>query len=63
MLRTYIKLAFKNLSRHRTVSVINLLGLSIGFAVCALIALFVRHQWSFDRLHANYERIARNNRR
>ena len=61
MLRNYIKLAFKNLSRHRTVSVINLLGLSIGFAVCALIALFVRHQWSFDRLHANYERIARLN--
>lgn len=61
MFRNYFKLAFKNLSRHRTVSIINLLGLSIGFAVCALIALFVRYQWSFDRMHTGYDRIARLN--
>lgn len=61
MLRNYFKIAFKNLFRHSMVSGVNLLGLSIGFAVCTLIALFVRHQWTFDRLHTNYDRIARLN--
>jgi putative ABC transport system permease protein len=61
MLLNYIKLAIKHMSRHRMVSAVNLLGLSLGFAVCVLIALFVRHQWSFDRLHGNYDRLARLN--
>ena len=61
MLGNYFLLALKNLWRRRFVAGLNLLGLSVGIAVCTLIALFVRHEMSFDRFHAKAERIARLN--
>lgn len=61
MLRNYVSLAFKNLWRRRFVAGINLLGLSVGIAVCALIGLFMRHEYSFDRFHDKAGRIARLN--
>ena len=61
MLRNYISLALKNLWRRRFVAGINLLGLSTGIAVSALIGLFILHENSFDRFHDKAVRIARLN--
>ncbi|MBK7940117.1 MAG: ABC transporter permease [Lewinellaceae bacterium] len=61
MLKNYLTLAFKNLARRRFVAGINLFGLSVGIAVGALIALFIRHEHVFDRFHDKAERIARLN--
>ena len=38
-------------------SFLNLLGLSVGFAVCILIVLFVRQELSYDQFHENYDRL------
>ncbi|MCC6460648.1 MAG: ABC transporter permease [Saprospiraceae bacterium] len=59
MYRNYLKIAWRNLWRHKSVSLINLLGLAIGIATCWLILLFVQHELSFDRFHQHADRIAR----
>ncbi len=61
MLSNYLSLAFKNILRRRFVAGINLLGLSVGIAVCTLIGLFILHEQSFDRFHDKSGRIARLN--
>jgi len=59
MFKNYLKVAFRNLAKHKVYTMINVLGLAVGIACCILIALFVRSEWSFNRFHANTERIHR----
>jgi putative ABC transport system permease protein len=51
MLRNYIKIAFRNLFRHKAYSFINIFGLSIGMACSILILLWVEHEISYDKFH------------
>ena len=57
MWRNYVKVALRNFSKQKLYSVINVMGLAIGLAFCCLVALFVRHEVSFDRFHDNKEHI------
>jgi len=59
MLKNYLKLAFRNVARQKTLSFINISGLAVGMACCFLIMMFVMHELSFDRFHNNSERIYR----
>jgi len=59
MIKNYFKVAFRSLWRQKQGAIINILGLSIGMAVCVLIVLYVQDELSFDRLHTNAERIYR----
>ncbi len=59
MLRNYIITAFRNLLRHKSFTVINILGLSIGSAAFILLMLYVISQYSTDRFHENRYRIFR----
>ncbi|MBL7993224.1 MAG: ABC transporter permease [Candidatus Kapabacteria bacterium] len=59
MLTNYIKIALRALRRQKGYSVINIVGLALGISVCTLIALWVADELSFDRYHANVERIYR----
>jgi putative ABC transport system permease protein len=59
MLRTYFKIAWRNLKRNVAFSAINLVGLSIGLATCLLISLFVLDELSYDRFHTHADRIHR----
>lgn len=59
MLINYLKVAFRNLIRQKVYSVINILGLAIGLGVCLLILLFVKDELSYDKYHANADRIYR----
>ncbi len=59
MIRNYLRVALRNLVRHKTFSLINLLGLAIGMACCILILLFIRSELSYDRFNANADRIWR----
>ncbi len=45
--------------RNKTVSFINIAGLSIGLTVCMLILLFIKDELSFDRFHAKKDQIFR----
>ena len=59
MIKSYLKIAYRNLVRHRIYSLINISGLAIGIAFCILTFLYVRHEWSFDAFHENADWIYR----
>jgi len=59
MLKNYLKIAFRTIFRHKGFSLINILGLSIGMAVCILIMQYVSYENSYDKFHRNYEDIYR----
>ncbi len=59
MLKNYLKVAVRNLRRQRGYAAINVFGLAVGIACFVLIALYVRDELSFDRHHAQADRIYR----
>ncbi len=59
MLKNYIKIALRNVRRHKVNSFINIFGLAIGLACSMLIFLFVRHEKSYDRFHEKADLIYR----
>jgi putative ABC transport system permease protein len=59
MLISYIKIAFRNLVRHKAFSIINIAGLAIGMACSIFILLWVRDELSYDRFHKNADLIYR----
>ena len=59
MLRNYLTVALRTLRNQPVYTGINTLGLSVGMAACLLLALYVGHEWSFDRFHQDADRIAR----
>jgi putative ABC transport system permease protein len=52
-----MKIAWRNLLRHKLFSLINISGLAIGLAVCMLIMLYVAHEHSYDRFSKNADRV------
>src|ERR1700761_3094809 len=59
MLKNYLKIAIRNLTRHRAYSLLNISGLAIGMAASILILLWVQNELSYDRFHKNAEQIYR----
>lgn len=59
MLKNYFKIAWRNLTRNRAYTVINVLGLTLGVACCILIYTLIMHHLSFDNFHNNKDRIYR----
>jgi putative ABC transport system permease protein len=59
MLKNYLKVAIRNLFKHKAYSFINIFGLALGMASAVLILLFVRYERSYDRFHENADRIQR----
>ena len=61
MLKNHLKSIFRHLYRHRSHTVINVLGLSLGIAFSGIIFLFLRYESTFDHHHAQADRIYRVN--
>lgn len=61
MFRNYLKIAWRNLLKNKTFSIINIAGLAIGLACFILIALYVLDELSFDRYNDKADRIYRVN--
>jgi putative ABC transport system permease protein len=59
MIRNYLKIAARNLMKHKFISAINLFGLTVGIACCLLILTYILHELSYDRYHKNAENIYR----
>ncbi len=59
MIKSYIKSALRSLTKRKIFSFINLSGLAIGMAAFVLIALWVRHELSYDRFLENGECVFR----
>lgn len=59
MFKNYFKTAWRNLTRNKIYSFINIAGLSMGLACAMLILLYVKDEVSFDRFHKNVNNIYR----
>ena len=59
MLKNYLTIALRNLTRHLGYSLINIIGLSIGIACCILIGLYIQDEFKVDRFHSKSDRIYR----
>ena len=59
MIKNYLKIAIRNMTKHKSYSVINIFGLAIGIAACIFIFQYVSFEKSYDRFHENAENIYR----
>jgi putative ABC transport system permease protein len=59
MFKNHLTIAQRIIRRHKGFSFINIAGLSVGLSAALIIALYVRHEMSFDRHHENLNRIFR----
>lgn len=55
----FMKTASRNLIRRRTTAIINIAGLTVGFAAFLLISLVIQYEQSFDDFHENGKNIYR----
>ena len=55
----YLKVAFRNLLRHKFHSFINLAGLTLGLTCAFFLFLYVQDELSFDTVHTKGNRIYR----
>lgn len=58
MFKNYFTMTLRNIRKHKLHSIINIVGLSTGMAVCLIIFLWVQDEFQYDRFHANKNEIA-----
>ena len=59
MVRSYFKTLRRIIRKQKIYSFINILGLAVGLACCALILLWIRFELSYDRFHDSGDRLYR----
>jgi putative ABC transport system permease protein len=59
MLKNYIKIAWRNIVKNKSMFSINIAGLAIGIASCLIIILFVIDELSYDRFNEKADQIVR----
>ena len=59
MIKNILKVVLRNIKLNPGYSLINILGLSVGMAVCAAIFLWVQDEITFDKFHKNAVNIYR----
>jgi putative ABC transport system permease protein len=57
MLKSYFKIAWRNIVRHKGYAAINISGLTVGIAACLLIFMVIRYETSFDTFRPNFKNI------
>lgn len=62
MFRNYLKIALRQALKHKSYSLINVLGLAAGITCCLLILLYVQNELAFDDFHGKRARIYRINK-
>ena len=59
MFRNHLKIAFRNILKSKVYSIINITGITVSFACCLLIGIYIQHELSYDKYHKNYQNIYR----
>lgn len=59
MIRNYFKIAFRNLTKNKVYSFINIFGLAIGITTCLIITLFIQDELSYDKFNEKADQIVR----
>ncbi|ULQ57886.1 ABC transporter permease [Flavihumibacter rivuli] len=57
MFLNYLKIAIRNLQRHRSHALLNIAGLAIALAAGIIIFLVLQHEFSYDRYHKNADNV------
>lgn len=57
MIKHYLKVAFRNLVKYKTQSIVSIIGLAIGLTCFALSVLWIRYEMTYDNFHEGAERI------
>lgn len=57
MFTNYFTIAWRNLTRNRVYSTINILGLALGMAIVLLIGAWINDELGYNKSFANYSRI------
>ncbi|WP_418699053.1 ABC transporter permease [Bacteroides sp.] len=57
MIYHYFKIAFRNLLKYKTQSIISIIGLAIGFTCFALANLWIHYEVTYDNYHEGAERL------
>ena len=53
MLKNYLTITFRNMTRHKVITFINLAGLVLGITAFLLIMVWVGYEMSFDNFNEN----------
>ena len=59
MFKNYLKVAFRNIVRHKGYSFINITGLAVGMACCIMIMLWVQNELNYDGFNKKADNIYR----
>ena len=57
MIRNFLLTAYRNFTRNKIYTFINILGLAIGMSVCIMLLLWVQNELSYDKFHENKDQI------
>src|SRR5215470_15997800 len=57
MIKNYLKIAWRNLRRHKSLAVINISGLAVGVAAGLILFTIVKYEFSYDQFQPNYKYI------
>ena len=59
MIKNYLKIAFRNLKKHKLFSFINIFGLALSMSICLLVLMQLKDQLSYDDFHPHPSRTYR----
>jgi predicted permease len=59
MWKNYLVIAWRNMTRHKLYTAINVIGLAVGICSCLAIGTIVHYHLSFDSFHPDKDRIYR----
>src|SRR5579863_3223985 len=59
MFKNYFKVAYRNLSRNKVFSFINIFGLAVGLATCILMISYILSELGYDKQNLDADRIYR----
>jgi putative ABC transport system permease protein len=59
MLKNYIKITIRTISKNKVYSALNIVGLALGIAACLFILQYVSYERSYDKFHVSHESLYR----
>jgi putative ABC transport system permease protein len=57
MIFHYLRTAYRIIVKHKTFSLVNVLGLTVGITAALIIGLYAQHELSYDRFHQQADEI------
>ncbi len=59
MFKNYLKIAWRNIKRHKVYSAINIIGFAVGLSISLILFFYVQDDLTYDRFHEHFNSIYR----